>query len=54
MLNIDGRVRHTINSNSEEAICGTRPVNGINSAGPWVNGYNISGAPAKSATHRSF
>jgi hypothetical protein len=37
-LNIDGGVRHPINSNSEAVKCGTRPVKGINSARGWVNG----------------
>ena len=39
-LNIYGRVRHPINSNSGEVQCGTQPVKGINSARGWVNGYS--------------
>jgi hypothetical protein len=53
-LNIYGRVWHPINSNSGEVKSGTWPVKGINNAKHWVNGYNVSGAPAKSVTHVSF
>jgi hypothetical protein len=43
-LDIYGRVRHPIKSNSREVKCGTQPVKGINSARHWVNGCNVCGA----------